>query len=89
MRIMLFAAYCHQIRSTALYSFGSGGISFVYVCIFVILAKSTDEKVTKRKDGRPVFSSNEVMKRKETFRDRLFDLAKQHHQVGAFSAVTV
>ena len=37
--------------------------------------------VAKRKDGRPVFSSGEVVKRKENFRKRLFNIVKSHHQV--------
>ena len=37
--------------------------------------------VARRKDGRPVFSTNQVMKRKEIFRGRLFDIVKSHHKV--------
>lgn len=39
--------------------------------------------VSKRKDGRPVFSSSQVLKRKEIFRGRLFDIVKSHHQVNS------
>ncbi|XP_067931302.1 DNA replication factor Cdt1-like [Watersipora subatra] len=37
-------------------------------------------QVAKRKDGRPVFGSGEVIRRKESFRRRLFDIVKSHHQ---------
>lgn len=50
----------------------------------IVLLFSADEKdtaVTKRKDGRPVFSGNDIVKRKETFRTKLFHIVKAHHQV--------
>lgn len=61
----------------------SSPVSGVLDLMFGIAVRSADDKIAKRKDGRPVFSSNEIIRRKGVFRHRLFEIVKQHHQVSS------